>query len=257
MFSATLEKDKIKRWIKFVTTINKLTEEACFWVSNDGILFRDMDPARISMINFSLSSDYFMEYSYEGEEETPICMQSKKLLEFSKLLKNSDELEIRLEEGGGHLILGTKTPYEKYLYLPIVIDRDRSVPGIPELNYTARVKMVSTSLKDALNEAKAISDRITFIAEGNSIMFLSRNDEGFQVRNKLTYPDNLEILEISVDEKSVAVYMVKPLLDIVKEISTLSRIVEMRFGNTLPLDINFELVEGEKYEYFLAPRTEE
>lgn len=256
MFTAVMDKDKIKRWIKFVTTINKLTEEACFWISSEGILFRDMDPARISMINFSLSRDYFIEYNYEGEEETPICLQSKKLLEFSKLLKNSDELEIRLEDGG-HLILGTKTPYEKHLLLPVVIDRDRNIPGIPELNYTARIKMVSTSLKDALNEAKAISDRITFIAEGNSITFLSRNDEGFQVKNRLTYPDNLEILDISIDEKSVAVYMVKPLLDVVKEISTLSRIIEMRFGNTLPLDINFELIEGEKYEYFLAPRTEE
>lgn len=257
MFSAVMDKDKIKRWIKFVTTIDKLTEEACFWLSSEGIMFRDMDPARISMINFSLSREYFVEYSYEGEEQTPICLQSKKLLEFSKLLKNSDELELRLEDGGGHLILGTKTPYEKYLMLPVVIDRDRNLPGIPELNYTARIKMVSTSLKDALNEAKAISDRITFIAEGNSVTFLSRNDEGFQVKNRLTYPDNLEILEINVDEKSVAVYMVKPLLDVVKEISTLSRIIEMKFGNTLPLDINFELIEGEKYEYFLAPRTEE
>lgn len=257
MFSAIMDKDKIKRWIKFVTTINKLTEEACFWISSEGILFRDMDPARISMINFSLSREYFIEYNYEGEEQMPVCLQSKKLLEFSKLLRNSDELEIQLEEGGGHLILGTKTPYEKYLLLPVVIDKDRNIPGIPELNYTAKIKIVSTSLKDALNEAKAISDRITFIAEGNSITFLSRNDEGFQVKNKLTYPDNLEILEINVDEKSVAVYMVKPLLDVVKEISTLSRIIEIKFGNTLPLDINFELVDGEKYEYFLAPRTEE
>lgn len=257
MFHAVMEKDKIKRWIKFVTTINKLTEEACFWISGEGITFRDMDPARISMINFSLSREYFMEYEYEGEEQIPICVQSKKLLEFSKLLKNSDELEIGLEDGGGHLLLGTKTPYEKYLMLPMVIDRDRTLPGIPDLNYTAKIKIVSSSLKDALNEAKAISDRITFIAEGNSITFLSRNDEGFQVRNKLTYPDNLEILEISIDEKSVAVYMVKPLLDVVKEISSISRIIEMKFGNTLPLDVNFELMEGEKYEYFLAPRTEE
>ena len=252
-----MDKEKIKRWIKFVTTIEKLTDEACFWISGEAFHFRDMDAARISMIDFKLNSEYFIEYSFEGEDEIPVCMQSKKLLEFSKLMRNSEEMEIILEEGLTHFVLSTKVPYEKYFAIPVVVDRERSKPGTPELEYAAKIKMVSASLKDALNEAKAISDRITFIAEGNTITFLSKNDEGFQVRHKLVYPDNLEILDIKVDEKSVAVYMVKPLLDVVKEVSSLSRISQINFGSSLPLDLRFELVEGEHYEYFLAPRTEE
>lgn len=257
MFRALIDKEKLKRWIKFVTTIDKLTDEACFWLSEDKMHFRDMDAARISMIDLKLTGDYFINYLFEGEEEIPVCMQSKKLLEFSKLMKNSEELELQLEEGLSHFALATKTPYEKYFAIPIIVDRDRGKPGVPELNYTARVKIVSTTLKDALNEAKAISDRITIIADGNTLSFLSKNDEGFQLHHKLVYPDNLEILGIKVDEKSIAVYMVKPLLDIVKEISTLSRIAEINFGNSLPLDLKFELLDGEFYEYFLAPRTEE
>ena len=257
MFKAVMDKEKLKRWIKFMTTIDKLTDEACFWISKNAMHFRDMDAARISMIDFKLIPEYFIEYSFEGEDEIPVCMQSKKLLEFSKLMKNSEELEFHLEEGLTHFILTTKTPYEKYFAIPIVIDRDRSKPGVPELDYTTGLKMVSATLKDTLNEAKTISDRVTFIAEGNMLSFLSKNDEGFQLHHKLVYPDNLEILEIKVDEKSIAVYMVKPLLDIIKEISLLSRIIQINFGNSLPLDLKFELLDGEFYEYFLAPRTEE
>ena len=257
MFKAVIDKEKLKRWIKFIATIERLTDEVCFWIAGDSIHFRDMDAARISMIDFKLTPDYFTEYVFEGENEIPICMQSKKLLEFSKLMKNSDELEFHLEGGLTHFILTTKTPYKKYFAIPIVVDRDRNKPGVPELDYTAKLKMVSATLKDTLNEAKAISDKITFIAEGNTLSFLSKNEEGFQLHHKLVYPDNLEILEIKVDEKSVAVYMVKPLLDIVKEISTLSRIVQINFGNSLPLDLKYELLDGEFYEYFLAPRTEE
>jgi|Deesub1362B_J571_1020462.scaffolds.fasta_scaffold14649_2 DNA polymerase III sliding clamp (beta) subunit (PCNA family) len=257
MFRAVMDKEKIKRWIKFMTTIEKLTDEACFWISGEALHFRDMDAARISMIDFKLEPEYFIEYSFEGEEEIPVCMQSKKLLEFSKLMRNSEEMEIILEEGMTHFVLSTKVPYEKYFAIPIAVDRERSKPGTPELEYTAKIKMVSASLKDALNEAKTISDRLTFIAEGNTITFLSKNDEGFQVRHRLVYPDNLEVLDIKVEEKSVAVYMVKPLLDVVKEIASLSRIAQINFGNSLPLDLKFELVEGEYYEYFLAPRTEE
>lgn len=257
MFKAILDKEKAKRWLKFVTTLNKLADEACIWLSKKAIHFRDMDAARISMIDFKLDSEYFLEYSFEGEEEIPICMPSKKLLEFSKLMKNVEELELILDDGMNHFALASHTPYEKYLALPIAIERDRSKPGVPELEYGARIKLVSSTLKDALNEAKSISDRITFIAEGNSISFITKNDEGFQLRHKLIYPDNLEILEIKVEEKSVSVYMVKPLLDIIKEMSSISRIAEINFGSSLPLDLKFDLIEGEHFEYFLAPRTEE
>jgi DNA polymerase III sliding clamp (beta) subunit (PCNA family) len=257
MFKATMDKEKIKRWIKVITTIEKLVDEACFWISGEALHFRDMDAARISMIDFKLDSSYFIEYSYEGEDEIPICMQSKKLLEFSKLMRNAEEMEITLEEGMTHFTLSTKVPYEKYFAIPIAVDRDRNKPGTPELDYSAKIKIVSSLLKDTLNEAKAISDRITFIGEGNTLTFLSKNEEGFQARHKLVYPDNLEILEIKIDEKSVAVYMIKPLLDVVKEVSQLSRVAQINFGNSLPLDLKFELIDGEHFEYFLAPRTEE
>jgi len=257
MWSVTLDKEKFKRWIKFITTIKDLTEEICFWITEEEIRFRDMDAARISMIDFSLENTYFLEYNYDGEEELPICIQSKKLLEFSKLMKNAEEVTIMIDEGLTHFILRTNTPYEKQLSIPIMVDKERTKPGIPDINYTARVKLVSTTLKDALMEAKAISDRITFMAEGNNITFISKNDEGFQIKNKLTYPENLEILDINVEERSVAVYMVKPLLSVIKELSSISRISELLFGNALPLDLKFELIDGENYQYFLAPRTEE
>ena len=257
MWSVTLDKEKFKRWIKFITTIKDLTEEICFWITEEEIRFRDMDAARISMIDFSLENTYFLEYNYDGEEELPICIQSKKLLEFSKLMKNAEEVTIMIDEGLTHFILRTNTPYEKQLSIPIMADKERTKPGIPDINYTARVKLVSTTLKDALMEAKAISDRITFMAEGNNITFISKNDEGFQIKNKLTYPENLEILDINVEERSVAVYMVKPLLSVIKELSSISRISELLFGNALPLDLKFELIDGENYQYFLAPRTEE
>ncbi len=256
MFKAVLDKERIKRWIRYVTAIERLTDEACFWISSEAFHFRDMDAARISMIDFRLEPQYFLEYVYDGDTEISICMQSDKLLDFSKLLKTADELELALDENMTHFILRTKSPYHKYFAIPIIVERDKAKPGVPELEYKARVKIVSAALRDALKEAKTISDRITFIAEENSISFIAKNDEGFQVSQKLVYPDNLEILEIDIKEKSVAVYMVKPLLDVVKELVNVSRVAEINFGTSLPLDLNFEMIEGEHFEYFLAPRTE-
>jgi len=72
MFRAVVGEDKIKRIIRFFNAIEKLTDEACFWISEESILFRDLDTARISMIDFELQRDYFTEYEYSGEEKIPV-----------------------------------------------------------------------------------------------------------------------------------------------------------------------------------------
>ena len=258
MFSAIIDKEKIKRWIKIVTTIERLIDEACFWISPNEILFREMDTARISMIDFKLDRDYFLtfEYTFE-EEEIPICMQSDKLLAFSKLMKNAEEMEFILPDEKTHFIIKARTPYEKKFALPILVATDKTKSGIPQLDYRAKIRMVTSTLRDIVKEAKSVSDRITLAARDNEISFISKSEEGFEATQKLVYPDNVEIVDINVEEDSIAVYMVKPILDILKEIAGISGIVRVNFGTNQPLNLVFEMIEYESYQYFLAPRTEE
>ncbi|HEW93894.1 hypothetical protein DRN87_00575 [Candidatus Geothermarchaeota archaeon] len=258
MFSAIIDKEKIKRWIKIATTLEKLTDEACFWISPDGILFREMDTARISMIDMMLEKDYFLTYEYTFEdEEIPICMQSDKLLAFSKLMKNAEEMEFILPDDKTHFILKARAPYEKRFGLPIVVATDKTKTGIPNLDYSARIRLVTTTLRDIVKEAKTVSDRLTLVARDNEISFISKSEEGFEASHKLVYPDNVEIVDMNISEESIAVYMVKPILDIVKEIAGISGIVKLNFGTNQPLNLQFEMIEFEYYQYFLAPRTEE
>lgn len=258
MFSAIIDKEKIKRWIRIVTTIDRLTDEACFWISPDEVLFREMDTARISMIDFKLEKDYFLSYEYTFEEaEIPICMQSDKLLSFSKLMKNAEDMEFILPDDKTHFIVKARTPYEKKFALPILIATDKTKTGIPQLDYKSKVRMVTSTLRDIVKEAKSVSDRITLAAKDHEISFVSKSEEGFEATQKLVYPDNVEIVDIQIDEDSVAVYMVKPILDILREIAGISGIVRLNFGTNQPLNLIFEMIENEYYQYFLAPRTEE
>jgi len=173
MFSAIMDKEKIKRWIKIVTTIEKLTDEACFWISNNNILFREMDTARISMIDFRLDKEYFLSYEYTfEEEEIPICMQSEKLLAFSKLMKNAEDMELTLPDEKTHFILKARAPYEKKLALPVLIATDKMKSGIPQLDYKAKIRMVTTALRDIVKEIKSVSDRVTLVAKDNEVNFI-------------------------------------------------------------------------------------
>lgn len=254
MFRAILDGDRVKRWVRFLAPVAKLLDEACIWLSWDGLMIRDVDPSRISLINFSLSRDYFSEFEFSGEGRMPVSVDSKKLLEFSALLRNMDELIVTLDPDG-FLRLASLGPYEKEVGMPVTIDSEASLPELPEIDYKASVEMMTASLISILREARSIGDTIAISAAENEIQFSSENDEGFGMLSKLRYPENMELLDIMVTEPSRSRYHFKPLIDVLNELSPISRTAVLRFKSDAPLFVEFRLQEGEKYELYLAPKA--
>ncbi len=255
MFKATIDSDKIKRWIKVVTTIEKMVDEACFYISEEGIIFRDLDSTRVNMINAYFGEPYFEEFEFTAESPFFICVHSDKLLKYSKALSKADELTI--EAGEGRFIISSRRPYEKRFVLPAMLDEERELARVPEIDFAANVRMVSQTLRDVLKESKDVSETVTVHATNSEIEFISKSEEGFQSVHKLRYPDNVEILEINVSSDSTAVYVVKPILDVVREISTISGVVTLEFSTEYPLSLKFDMLEAESYQFITAPRSEE
>ncbi len=254
MFRGVLDKDKLKRWIKIVTTIDALVEEACFRISPDQFMFREVDSTRVSMINFVAEKDYFDLYEFNADSDITICVQSDRLLKFSKLLSKADELIIEVEDG--KFILASTKPYEKRFILPAALE-EREALRIPQVDFKARARIVVPTLKDIFNDARALSETITIHAEENEISFISKSEEGFQAEHKLKYPDNVEILDIVVDEPSTSIYSLEYLYRVVKELASISGVVTLSFSTDYPLSLNFEMLEYETYQFIHAPRSEE
>ncbi|HIE36664.1 TPA: hypothetical protein EYP83_00725 [Candidatus Geothermarchaeota archaeon] len=255
MLKATIDSDKIKRWIKVLTTIDAMVDEACFYISNSEFIFRDLDNTRINMINVTFQREYFDVYEYSGDSPTFVCVQSDKLLKYSKALSKADELTIEVAEG--KFIISSSKPYMKKFILPAYYDEERELPRVPDIDYSVYVRLVTPTLRDILKESKDVSETITLYALNNEIQFISKSEEGFQSIHKLKYPDNVELLDISVDNESTSVYTVKPIYDIVKEITTISGVVTLQFSSEYPLTLKFDMLEYETYQFITAPRSEE
>ncbi len=254
MFKAVLDADKIKRWIKIVSTIDELMEEACFKITPEEVIYRDVDSARISMINVSLGKDYFELYDFDGDSELLVCVQSEKLLKYSKALSKAEELTIEVEEG--KFVLSSSKPIERKFILPASIE-DREISKVPQVDFKASARIVVPTFRDILKESKTVGETITIHADNNELSFISKSEEGFQSIHKLRYPENVEVLEISVEESSVSIYPVDPLYKIVKEIASISGIVTLEFSTDYPLSLKFDMSEFEYYQFILAPRGEE
>jgi len=256
MFRAVVAEDKIKRLIRFFNAIEKIVDEACFWVSQDSFVFRDLDTARISMIDFELSRDYFTEYVFEGEEKIPICVPIDKLADYIKACKNAKEIEFSFETGGRTFNVSTSEPYHRFFAVPMMIDQDKKETGIPNIPFKATFKITTSSLKSILSELKLIDDKITITAKEDAVTFSSKNEEGFESSVTLKYPEHIELMAIAVEEPSTSSYNLKSILNIVKELSSNSGVTTIQLGTNLPLKMDFELIEFEKFVYYLAPRAE-
>lgn len=255
MLKASIDSDKIKRWIKILTTLDAMVDEACFYISSSEFVFRDLDNTRINMINASFQRDYFDTYEYSGDSPIFVCVQSDKLLKYSKALSKSDELTIEVVEG--RFIISASKPYMKRFILPAYYDEERELPRVPEIDYSVYVRLTTPTLRDVLKESKDVSETITLYASDNEIQFISKSEEGFQSIHKLKYPDNVELLDITVKNEATSVYTVKPIHDIVKEITTISGVVALQFSSEYPLSLKFDMLEYETYQFITAPRSEE
>lgn len=256
MFKATISEDKIKRLIRFFNAIEKIVDEACFWISEEGFLFRDLDAARISMIDFELSRDYFVEYEYRGEEKIPVCVPIDKLADYIKTCKNAKELEMSFEEEGRTFNISAKEPYQRFFAVPMMIDKERRETGIPNVPFKATFKITTSSLKNILSELKLVDEKIMIMARETEVTFSSKNEEGFESSVTLKYPDHIELMAIAVEEPSTSSYNLKAILNIVKELSNNSGVTTVQLGTNLPLKMDFELIENERFIYYLAPRAE-
>lgn len=255
MFRAVVSEDKIKRLIRFFNAIEKLTDEACFWISEESFLFRDLDTARISMIDFELQRDYFLEYEFSGEK-TPVCVPVDKLADYIKACKNAKELEFSFEEGGRTFNVSTKEPYHRFFAVPMMTSEEKKEVGTPNVPFKATFKITTSSLKSILDELRLVDDKITITAQENAVTFSSRNEEGFESSVTLKYPDHIELMAIAVEEPSTASYNLKSILNVIKELYRNSGVATVQLGTNLPLKIDFELIEYEKFIYYLAPRAE-
>jgi DNA polymerase III sliding clamp (beta) subunit (PCNA family) len=138
----------------------------------------------------------------------------------------------------------------------MMINEDKKETGVPNVPFKATFKITTSSLKEILNQLKLIDDRIIIKVEDNAVIFSSRNEEGFESSVLLRYPEHIELMAIAVEEPSTASYNLKSILNIVKELSGNSGVATIQLGTNLPLKIDFELIENERFIYYLAPRAE-
>jgi DNA polymerase III sliding clamp (beta) subunit (PCNA family) len=161
---------KIKMDSKIAKTMLKAaaaaSDEVLFNFGKDGVEVRQMDPAMISMVAFTIPKAKFMEYSVEGEGEA-LMVEVNDLL---RAVSRAPEV-VGIERVDNKLCvksiwLGQTTT----LFVSLIEPGSSTLSRMPELKPEVKVVMKTKDLKKAVEDVQSLAhaEQIAFtVLEGN------------------------------------------------------------------------------------------
>ena len=249
MFKAVVQDAKI--WKNLLTAISTLIEEADFNTSEDGLKLRSMDPSHVAMVDFEWSKEAFEEYVCD--KPTNIRVNITTMLKLLRRSKSEESLEISYDEERKKVDLTLRGKILKKFTMPTLESVDEEVPT-PKLSFNARVKLMSETLKEIVEDSETVSDNISFKAKEDKL-FVKASSELSNVGMELSKTDGA-LLELDIKEDSDATFNLNYFGEMVKAGSATSEVATIEFSTNMPIRLEFEMSQQGKLMYYLAPRIE-
>ncbi len=231
---------------KIVDSISGLIDEAEFVVSKEGLSLRAIDLSQISMVDFFMPKDAFLEYEVEN---TKIGLDFNYLSKITSRAKAGDKLRIEIKEGKNTLTLCFEGDAKRKFQVPLL---NLSVSEVNELkiDFDAKIKIDGSALQNALKDASLISDHLIFSAEEDKFQVLASSTKGEFVYEAYKGKD---IKEMEIKEAAKSMFPLNYLQDMLRSVGSEDLILNLK--TNAPLKIEYPLGKA-RIIYFLAPRIE-
>jgi len=246
--------DRAKDFTSIITGVSNLIDEAAFKITKEGISMRAMDPSRVVLVDLNLPAEIFSKYYIEEEETVGLNMEHfKKIL---KRAKSEDTLILRKGKDAFLKIIMQGIATRKF-ELPLIEVEELEL-DLPDLPFTAKAVILGEVLKEAVKDASLVNDyingNIKFIAKENEFI-IKAGGETREVEISLTLEEE-GLLDIEIQKNTKSAYGVEYLSNIAKEIDRTKEVI-LRFGNDMPLQIDYLRMDEGKVTFLLAPRVED
>ncbi len=238
-------------WKNLVGAIATLVDEASFDADAEGIKLRAMDPSHVAMVDFEWPKTIFDEYVCD--EPTKLCVNISEMLKLLRRVGGDESIQLELEEKTGWLKMTLKSKYTRVFRMATLEAAMEDVPT-PKISFNSMVKITTTCMRNAVDDASTVSDHIQFEALDDKFMMHATGDLGSVTID--VDRESEEILGFEVKEASKAMFGLNYLSEMVKAASNVSDIVAIEFSTDMPVRLNFELPQSGRLQYYLAPRIE-
>jgi len=240
-----LEHPSAKAFLIVLEVLGNIVDEALFTFTDEGLLVRALDPAKVALIDISIPSSAFLEYSISRNLGVGVNLTFT--LKTLPTPKKTDKLVLLANDEFYELII-EGTGIKRYKYRSIEV----SATEIPEiqLDFKVRALIVSHAFRTAIKDLKGVGS-IAFVTEDSDNLYLKAAEGGVQVRLSKV---GGSIIDMEVQEPSKCVYDEDYIVKVL-DLAGVTESIELKFGNDLPLNLYFTLVDGGSVKYLLAPKA--
>ena len=238
-------------WKNLITAIATLVDEASFNINEEGIRLRAMDPSHVAMVDFEWPKTTFDEYVCN--EPTKLSVNVAEMLKLLRRIGGDESIELVLEAGSPKLMMVLRSKYTWTFGMSTLEPSTEEVPT-PKISFNVSARLTTSLLRNALEDASAVSDHIVFDASGEKLAMKATGDVGNVVVEVEKGTD--ELLNLEAKDNSHSTFSLNYLSEMVKAASNLSDVVLLEFSTDMPIRLNFEMPSKGKLQYYLAPRIE-
>ncbi len=235
-----------------IDAISKLITEGTFSVDENGMKLVALDPAKVAMIDLNVLPTGFIEYHVDSPIKFTVDIDY-----FSKVLKRAKartEIEMVVGDDLSRLEIVLKNGYKRKFFIPLIQpSEEEEAPQPSGLEFKGRLEIEAGFVKDAIKDAKMISDAVKFIADPDIFKIVAKSEAG-EVSAEVSKSDPA-LLEIDVPEHIEATYTIEYLEKIIKA-EGIADTVSIEFGNNYPVRITYKSLDRLKLAFILAPRLE-
>ncbi|MHA2009597.1 MAG: proliferating cell nuclear antigen (pcna) [Promethearchaeota archaeon] len=253
-FTLKLENSRILKGI--VETLASIIDETEFRVTPKDFTISAMDPSRICLLKLSIKKDDFDGYNCNKESKVGLNLD-----DLDKILKRSasnDSVEITFNESDNKIRIKmqregvSRTRTFSLALLEIDIE-EIPMDNLLKIEYPSKWVIDPDFLVEAIKDAEIYSEILNINAnEGEGLKFSSSGQIG-EMEYDLSEDD---LTDSDLEGSSSGAYSLTFLKAILK-IASITEKLEISLKTDHPLKMDFDLLEGGKLNYFLAPRVEE
>jgi proliferating cell nuclear antigen len=228
-----------------LSAASTVVDEATFRLEPEGLRLCALDPSRVALVEVDAPKSAFDEY--QCSEPFKLCVSLSQLLKVLKRAGKGEAVEVALE--AEKLRVTISGGYTRSFTLPTLQPSEDEPPAI-NVQFTAKAKVDSVGLKQAIEDVELVGDMVTVQADADRLCL----EAAGQTSNATIQLDKGSgvLVSLEVTQPSRATYSLNYLAEIVKAAS--AGIASLELASDMPLKIEYQSTA--RLTFHLAPRVE-
>ena len=212
-------------------------EEATFIVNSSGLMFRQMDPSHVLLVDCLIAPQAFEKFD-DMNEVSRLSVRVEDLVKILNRVDKADSLELSMVPDSTDTISIDRLDDDGRMHYTVnLIETGTTTAPLPRLEYETSFAVETKAFLKTLGDISVVSDQATFVSSEKGITFTGKSDIG--KAEKFYSKNDKAVLEFAVQTESRSTFSIDYVVDYLKALKT--DWVRVEYSTQKPLRVRYPM----------------